>query len=101
LTLPGKTNTELISDLREIVAALKERANATDAALEDLKKLRDEVSEQGDRLTKLEVKLEHLEKQRGEEHGRAWAIKLAILSALIGSGFTILTQLLSRFLPIK
>jgi hypothetical protein len=49
----------------------------------------------------LEVKLEQLEKQRTDEHGRNWAIKLAILSALIGSAFTLLTQLLSKYLPVK
>ncbi len=54
-----------------------------------------------ERIKELEVKIGHLEKQRGEEHGRAWAIKLAVLSALMGSGFTILTQFLSRYLPLK
>jgi chromosome segregation ATPase len=52
-----------------------------------------------DRLKELEVKLDHHGKQRTEEQSRNWAIKLAILSALIGSGFTILTPLLSRYLP--
>jgi len=54
-----------------------------------------------DRLKELEVKREHLEKQRSEEHGKTWAIKLAVVSALIGSVFTVLTQLLSKYLPIK
>jgi chromosome segregation ATPase len=54
-----------------------------------------------DRLKELEVKLEHLEKQRSEEHGKTWAIKLAVVSALIGSVFTVLTQLLSKYLPVK
>lgn len=97
--MPPKSNS--IIELEKAVAILDVRADATDAALEDTKKLRDEIKDQRDRLIKLEAKLEHLEKQRSEEHGRRWAIKLAILSALIGSGFTILTQFLSRDLPVK
>jgi hypothetical protein len=101
LKLPGKTNTEHIADLREAVAILGFRADTTDAELEDVERFREELKDQRDRLIKLEVKLDQLEKQRSEEHGKSWAIKLAIVSALIGSGVTILTQLLSRYLPVK
>jgi hypothetical protein len=94
LKLAGRTNTDLIIELEKTVATLKERVNAIDSTLADFK-------DQRDRLIKLEVKLEQLEKQRSEEHGKSWAVKLAILSALIGSGVTLLTQLLSRYLVAK
>jgi hypothetical protein len=81
--LPGKTNTELIHELREAVAALGVRANAMEVAVADIK---EDIKDQRERLIKSEVKLEHLEKQRGEEHGRAWAIKLAILSHRSAAG---------------
>lgn len=97
--MPPKSNS--IIELEKTVAILEFRADATDTALEDTKKLRDEIKDQRDRLIKLEAKLEHMEKERSEAHGRYWAIKLAIISALIGSIFTILTQLLSRYLPVK
>lgn len=99
--MPAKTNTELIGELREAVAILGFRADTTQANIEDLRRVGEEIKDQRERLTKLEVKLEQLDKQRGEEHGRSWAIKLAFLSALIGSAFTLLTQLLSRYVPIK
>lgn len=99
--MPAKTNTELIGELREAVAILGFRADTTDANLDNLKRVEEELKDQRDRLIKLEVKLEQLEKQRGEEHGKSWAIKLALLSALIGSGFTLLTQVLSKYLPVK
>lgn len=83
------------------MAILGFRADTTDANLEDLKRVGEEIKDQRDRLIKLEVKLEHLEKQRGEEHGKSWAIKLAFFSALIGSDSTLLTQFLSRYLPVK
>jgi len=54
-----------------------------------------------ERLKELEVKIEHLEKQRSEQRGKNWAIALAVVSALIGSVFTILTQFLSKYLPLK
>jgi hypothetical protein len=97
LRLPPKSNA--IIDLEKAVAILEVRADTANSALEDTKKLRDEIKDMRDRLIKLEAKLEHLEKQRSEEHGRTWAIKLVVVSALIGSGFTILTQFLSRYLP--
>jgi hypothetical protein len=94
LKLAGRTNTDLIIELETAVATLKERANSIDLIVVDFK-------DQRDRLIRLEVKLEQLEKQRGEEHGKNWAVKLAILSALIGSGVTILTQIVSRYLVAK
>ncbi len=99
--MPGKTNTEHIGELREAVAILGFRANTIDASLEDVERFREELKDQRDRIIKLEVKVDQLEKQRIEEHGKTWAIKLAIVSASIGSGVTILTQLLSRYLPVK
>lgn len=99
--MPGKTNTEHIGDLREAVAILGLRADTTDVELEDVEQFREELEDQRDRLIKLEVEMDQLEKQRTEEHGKTWAIELAIVSALIGSGVTILTQLLSRYLSAK
>jgi hypothetical protein len=99
--LPAKTNTDLIGELREAVAILSFRADTTDVKLGQARRLLEDIKEQRDRLIKLEVKLEQMEKQRTEEHGKSWAIKLAIVSALIGSGVTILTQIVSRYLPIK
>jgi hypothetical protein len=61
--LPPKSNS--IIELEKTVAILEFRADATDTALEDTKKLRDEIKDQRDRLIKLEVKLEHMEKERG------------------------------------
>jgi hypothetical protein len=99
LRLPPKSNS--IIELEKTVAILEFRADAADTALEDTKKLRDEIKDQRDRLIKLEVKLEHMEKERSEEHGKSWAIKLAIISALIGSVSTIVTQIISRYWPVK
>jgi hypothetical protein len=94
LKVPGRTNSDIIIELEKAVAVVKERVNTIDSMLAEFK-------DQRDRLIKLEVKLEQLDKQRSEEHGKSWAIKLAIVSALIGSGVTILTQLLSRYLLVK
>jgi len=101
--LAGRTNTEKIDELIEAVAKLKGNVEALSKFVDSIEKDIDEmdVPSMRERLKGLEVKLEHLEKQRTEEHGRTWAIKLAIASAVIGSVFTILTQLLSIYLRVK
>lgn len=108
--MPAKTNTELILELREAVAVLGARADATDEALKGIRELRERLVEQEvklqnwelrDRLIEQEVKLQNLKELRTEEHAKSWSIKLAIVSALIGGSVTILVQVLSRFFMIK
>jgi chaperonin cofactor prefoldin len=97
---------ERVEVLRRDLGRIETGFRDTDSRIQDVEKKAlglgpVDAASLRERIREIEVKLDHLEKQRSEEHSKTWAIKLAVISALIGIGFTILTQFLSRYLPVK
>ena len=86
--MAAKTNTDLIGELREAVAVLRERTNNLEVSLGEIKKLREDDKDERDRLIKLEVKLDHLETKQKDRRAIVIAIVVAIVTTLLSSTIT-------------
>lgn len=83
-----------VNDLTKTVARHDQWLSATDNRLEHLgvtvERLR--MEEVRDRLTRLETKVEHVEKRQDEEYGRLWDVAKLFLAAIVGGLVTLLVQ---------
>lgn len=92
------TNTEQIQQLNKLVAGLEFKVEVIQELRSEVKKLADDLQQQGRELAALKQTNAHLEKQVDRLVQQRFTIWIAFAGAVFGSLLTFGSQLLIRFL---
>jgi hypothetical protein len=100
--MPNKTHSELIRELQSVVSALTERVDNLRADRERqeaaLNRMNESLTALSNRVSVVETHVADLRKAMEEQARRWWSFLPAVVAALVGSLFTLLTQWLLSYL---